>query len=254
MIAQCIKKYISDRKKNNLKESSDEFIIRYNKTNQPFNSNSIDTRRVVFISLLGLYQSWRSCPTHTLYSAIFMLPLKRNAIYYSEKYLQERQTSLLSELSMFHSDVEALRLFIELIKWKDSQQLVFWMLDDYEPTKNKDPLIGPFWYCFNQKITNLYDPITRKNYKSLNLNCEYWRKDNNKLSELYFKTMKFKTMKEILYKSNPSLHVIKAYGECEPVQFTCMSSLLLDDNDKQSNSENESNDWWISDLYDPYDI
>eukprot|EP01084_Bolivina_argentea_P002771 5137_1 len=72
---------------------NDDFIINYNKTNMINNNKidikSLDQRRVVFISLLGIYQTWRECPSFVLYSAIFVLPLKRDWLYNPEKYVNE---------------------------------------------------------------------------------------------------------------------------------------------------------------------
>ena len=73
---------------------------------------------------------------------------------------------------------------MELLRWKDGQRLVFWMLDDeYQYDENdtmdmskikknannkyENQLIAPFWKYFSQKLTNLYDPVCRANYNPL---------------------------------------------------------------------------------------
>eukprot|EP01083_Nonionella_stella_P129206 391927_1 len=48
-----------------------------------------DQGRVVFISLIGLYQTWTKCPSAVLFSSIFMLPLKKKWIYSATKYKNE---------------------------------------------------------------------------------------------------------------------------------------------------------------------
>ncbi len=65
--------------------------------------------------------------------------------------------------------------FIKLIKWKDSQTLVFWMLDEFDEQEpaNANPLIQSFWFDINQRLVQLYDPITANNYKPINLNMKW---------------------------------------------------------------------------------
>ncbi len=43
--------------------------------------------------------------------------------------------------------------FIELLKWKNSQGLVFWILNDYTKYANKheNKLVDTFWNYFNFK-------------------------------------------------------------------------------------------------------
>jgi len=103
--------------------------------------------------------------------------------------------------------------FIELIKWKDSQNLVMFMMDDWEyPNEElKNSLINPFWYHLSLKLEALYDPITRNNYKALQLNAEFYQSYTNKfdtesrsiLNELNFLTMEPMLIQEIIYQSNP---------------------------------------------------
>ena len=44
----------------------------------------LDPRRVVFVSLLGLYRTWMNTPTFILYSCLIILPLKRSWLYETE--------------------------------------------------------------------------------------------------------------------------------------------------------------------------
>ena len=48
-----------------------------------------DQRRLVFISLNGLYESWTDCPFAQMYSALLILPLKKEWIYSPKKYKKE---------------------------------------------------------------------------------------------------------------------------------------------------------------------
>eukprot|EP01084_Bolivina_argentea_P225288 380746_1 len=62
-----------DTNTNNKYNQNDDFIIKYNKTNlinnNKINIKSLDQRRVIFVSLIGLHHSWRECPSFVLYSA-----------------------------------------------------------------------------------------------------------------------------------------------------------------------------------------
>lgn len=40
--------------------------------------DSLDPRRVVFVSLFGLYRTWQDVPTYILYSCLIILPLHRD--------------------------------------------------------------------------------------------------------------------------------------------------------------------------------
>ena len=64
------------KKENKLFE---QFFIDYNRMysiSHQMNISSFNTKRTVFISIHGLYQTWRNCPPISLYNAIFILPLK----------------------------------------------------------------------------------------------------------------------------------------------------------------------------------
>ena len=51
--------------------------------------DTIDRRRVVFISLSGLYKSYKQCPSHVLYTSLMILPLKRSWIYNPSRYAKQ---------------------------------------------------------------------------------------------------------------------------------------------------------------------
>lgn len=64
----------------------DSFFVKYlnkNRGNMEVmdDISTFDQKRQVFISLIGLFQTWTKMPSHVLYSAIFCLPLKREWIY-----------------------------------------------------------------------------------------------------------------------------------------------------------------------------
>eukprot|EP01084_Bolivina_argentea_P221583 375248_1 len=205
--------------------SPDDFIKQYaqTNTNNLTDIKSLDLRRKIFISLICLFNTWKDCPNHILYSSIFLVPLKRAWIYNPSEYTEEIGSHFISKMNIF-SDATEINQFIELLKWKDHQHLIFWMLDEYENTdNNNNPLINPFWFDINKKLTNLYDPITGNTYNEINLNMEWWENKNKYISkynvktssilaEFYFLTKKFCCIQEILYQSNPkSFDVIKSY-------------------------------------------
>ena len=50
----------------------------HSQSNPQIDINSLDPRRVVFVSLFGLYRTWQDVPTYILYSCLIILPLKRS--------------------------------------------------------------------------------------------------------------------------------------------------------------------------------
>ena len=74
--------------------SADNFIIKFHKTyggNQLDDTALNDKRRIVFISLIGLFKSYKQCPSHILYTCLLVLPLKRKWIYNPNRYQRELQ-------------------------------------------------------------------------------------------------------------------------------------------------------------------
>eukprot|EP01083_Nonionella_stella_P209570 759550_1 len=208
-------------------EPKEHFIIKHFQNNTHTDTSidveSLDQRRVVFISLLGIYQTWRRVPSVILYSSIFLMPLKRQWIYKPSQFEKELKSHFVSKLSTFSDDTET-HDFIQLLRWKDKQSLVIWMLDDYDTHKQStNTLINPFWYYFSDKLSNMYDPITGNTYNKLHLNEDWWQTNQRSVgtnstnisiivNELMFLTMKFNAIKEILYQSNPnSLNPMKMY-------------------------------------------
>eukprot|EP01084_Bolivina_argentea_P223198 377679_1 len=238
------------------KADPNAFIIEHvqnNTHNHKIEIDTFDQRRLVFISLVGMIQTWKLCPPIQLYSALVLLPLKRDWIYHPELYSDEMHHHFISQVSSV-SDSKGRNEFLELIKWKDSQNLCFWMLDHEQSTS----LVHPFWEHLSNRLSDLYDPITRNKYTELHLDVQYWTKNDKYrtiqgikpqihqiMAELYFGTMKFKAMELIIYESNPkSLHPIRYYG----------STYLPPGNgtiDAVSECFDDPHNWWISTDYDP---
>ena len=89
---------------NNKILSNTDFILKYNKfeENKIKDINLLDQRRVIFISLIGLYTTWKNCPSIILYSAIFLLPLNQKWIYNPTKYKKDIQNSFFGQYTPFY--------------------------------------------------------------------------------------------------------------------------------------------------------
>eukprot|EP01083_Nonionella_stella_P063881 166012_1 len=209
-------------------KTNDSFIINFKKNctvNDPshFPETSCP-KRVVFISLIGLFQSYKKCPAHLLYSSVLFMPLKKEWIHHPSKYMEL-------------VDTYGQELF-ELIKWKDSQGLVIWARDEYRTTHQSYDLVHPFWQFVSEILVSLYDPITSRCYKPLILDVDNvsYKSDKIKMSdiltELYFKPLSYASMKTILNASNPdSFRVVTSYNDAviPPIEFV---KTLVDDCDE----------------------
>ncbi len=101
--------------------NNEDFIInhsQHNTKNDITDIKTFDERRKVFISLLGLIQSWQNCPSNVLYSAILILPLKLKWIYSSDKHLTELRT-----LSVFSKYAFNLNLYVSKLE-TDTDSLI----------------------------------------------------------------------------------------------------------------------------------
>jgi hypothetical protein len=188
-------------------------------------------KRAIFISLSGLFETWDQTPPFLLYSAIFILPLKEKWIYHPRRYKQELKDSDIADLSIFQNKngKKQLSQFIQLLRWKNSQNLVFWMLDyddlgDHMDDSNEAVLAHHFWLNLSAKLTKFYDPVTNQSYAPLKLlGADYKNLSKSELNgvrisailmELLMFTKKYETMKVILNASNPgSFHVITSYND-----------------------------------------
>eukprot|EP01084_Bolivina_argentea_P249991 418672_1 len=215
----------------------DQFVIELNHYQQEHGIiNNIsqqkiisDQRRVVFVSALGLYQTYLFCPAPILYSAIFILPIKKKWIYCPEQCKNEINKSIIKTHTIFQNEA-AWNNFTNLLKWKDRQNLMIWA--DNETFNDGETLVSEFWIQFSNKLITLYDPITKSRYNPIVLDRKWWQFDFDEskskyktnrykiLKELVFPTKEFKPMMEIIYQSNPSLHPVVSYQVAEqPVEF-----------------------------------
>eukprot|EP01083_Nonionella_stella_P067492 178568_1 len=209
----------------------DHFFIELQKQCDPLSAqkhDSLDDRRVVFISLIGLFKSYTLCPLHTLYSALCVLPIKRKWLYHLPQWIEKDREQLqsIATLSVFHSAPETIQ-FIRFLQWKDSQGLLLFMLDEDEDDIDTNSLVHPFWRHCSRKICTLFDTTNGCKYNPLHLSDTWWEMRHNKesqcaakyatdssaiLCELYFLTKTYKTMQEIIYQANPSMNPITFYS------------------------------------------
>ena len=82
-----IRKSLSKSSKTSSKIDETFFIEYHQQSQSRFNNlENVDLKkRVIFISLMGLYHSWRDCPSTVLLSSIFILPLRKQSIYQTNK-------------------------------------------------------------------------------------------------------------------------------------------------------------------------
>eukprot|EP01084_Bolivina_argentea_P283799 486156_1 len=218
----------------NKKLNHDAFIVQYNKYNKHKLTDPLllDNRRVVFVSLIGMYNTWHKCPPVVLHSALCVIQLKKNWIYQPSKYMNEIKTKD-GVFALFQYIQN--KSFLELLKWKDSQGTVFWMEDEINPSDpisvhNKEDIIAKSWHVLSNKLTSLYDPITGSTYNPIIFDKTFWTQKYDKemnyqsrfgakmvsvLIELYGLStkMKYKSVQEIIYQSNPkSLNVVTSYN------------------------------------------
>eukprot|EP01083_Nonionella_stella_P160493 524778_1 len=225
-----------------------------------------DQRRLVFVSLIGLFRSWKSVSLPSMCSALLLMPLHRQCIYEPYKYRGDFNRFL-------SSDTVEMQSFIDFLKFKDSQGLAVWMLDRCTPMcDDMDPLIDPFWYSLNQILTALVDPATGTRYSPLHLETKWWKhkcksidvRFSEILTELYLLSMKYRTMQEIIHQSNPNtLHPVVTYDEsethsCNKMRWTKTTSSGIrsmyrtNDSNVNDTDDNDNDTWWISEEYDPY--
>eukprot|EP00485_Elphidium_margaritaceum_P013081 CAMPEP_0202708464 /NCGR_PEP_ID=MMETSP1385-20130828/20666_1 /ASSEMBLY_ACC=CAM_ASM_000861 /TAXON_ID=933848 /ORGANISM="Elphidium margaritaceum" /LENGTH=585 /DNA_ID=CAMNT_0049367439 /DNA_START=121 /DNA_END=1878 /DNA_ORIENTATION=+ len=88
--------------------------------------------RVVFVSVIGLYASFRRIPTHILFSAIFIVKIKREWLYHPTLHAND-PNNVLHKL-LYDSDEE----FMRMLQWKDSQGLLVCMYHDNNNNDSDD--------------------------------------------------------------------------------------------------------------------
>merc|ERR1712228_155784 len=192
----------------------------------------VDDRRLVFVSLHGLCSSWKKIPSISLYTALFVLPLKKRWIYHPTDYSDALGTDFMQFMSQSvgFSEVQSIE-FVKLLRWKESQGLVLWIFDFMDKQHNVIPVgnerISSFWYAFNEKLISLYDHVNGQKYKAINLDKAWWQnkdkfmskynvKAADVLNEFYCLKVRCDAMREIIYQSNPkSLRPMIAYKDKE---------------------------------------
>eukprot|EP01084_Bolivina_argentea_P171852 297720_1 len=274
--APSVQEHIFSRTKKRLlskargNRDTDDFIISHHRLMQSKVSNgnmktdALDQRRTVFVSLIGLYQTFSDCPSHILYSALLIIPLKREWIVHPSQHVDALSSHFVSQFCSYHQEPDRVERFRQLLLWKDTQNLVFWCLDEAidqleEPRDGPHPSIDPFWQCLSRKLCGLYDPVHRQNYNPLVLDPEWWSKHNQNQFGVHSDVVctalrmrgniKYKAMQEILCQSNSrSLNVVVWYGQ--RVQHAFVNVVLRDDGE----DDQEEGEWFISTDYDPYDL
>ena len=84
--------------------TTDEYIIEYAKQqNHKKVDDSIRNRRIVFVSLIGLYQTWENVPAHILYTSIVILPFKQNWLNHPSQHQNDIKAHFASQVSAFHA-------------------------------------------------------------------------------------------------------------------------------------------------------
>lgn len=87
-----LKLLINERKLRKENKKYQEFFMSYNRIyniSHKMDISSLCSKRIVFISINGLFNTWRNIPPISLYNAIFILPLKQEWIQTPDKYKHE---------------------------------------------------------------------------------------------------------------------------------------------------------------------
>eukprot|EP01084_Bolivina_argentea_P112863 201246_1 len=101
-----------------------------------------DQRRIVFLSLMTLYKTWSLCPAEILFPSICILPLKKQWVFNPKKYTNDIQLNIQLNIDLSNNtNRKKFNDFLDLLKWKDSQNLCFWLHDE----------TVSFWQEFNKK-------------------------------------------------------------------------------------------------------
>mmetsp|Transcript_43280 Transcript_43280/g.71513 ORF Transcript_43280/g.71513 Transcript_43280/m.71513 type:complete len:258 (+) Transcript_43280:45-818(+) len=192
-------------------------------------TESFNPKRIVFISINGLYTTWKECPPTSLFNALFILPVGTDWIKSPFKY--DHQYSELLQNPEFNY----------LLQWKLSQGLLFCALDsDGDDSDDGPGSISPMWRKLSSRLQELYDPLSKLRYQSLMFDDIYW-KHNSSLSrcshgrftvnvqdvilELCVVRLKFKCVERILVESNATLNVITHFqtGSCDDDNHSSIS-------------------------------
>ena len=100
--SKFIKAKLNKRYNYNTHAFDDTFIIKHARSNKNHTKHiELDQRRLVFISLVGLYQTWRKVPSVLLYTSLILVPLKREWIYDPDKYGEQLKATFLTHVASF---------------------------------------------------------------------------------------------------------------------------------------------------------
>jgi len=194
------------------------------------NVHAFDERRIVFVSLVGLHKTWKETPIHVLYSCLILLPIGREWLPTSPKTtLFKKNNKPPAKPDGKHAEIANDEEFVTFLQFKNEQGFIFWAREDADADSQdsfsddaSDAFIAPFWKHVSQRLSKLYDPVSRQTYAPLK--CDDFFKDRDQfepqfeknraaiLAELYFAQMKFKAVQEILYQSNPTLNPIVSFA------------------------------------------
>mmetsp|Transcript_47799 Transcript_47799/g.76610 ORF Transcript_47799/g.76610 Transcript_47799/m.76610 type:complete len:258 (+) Transcript_47799:85-858(+) len=205
---------ISSNKKVNQKQY-EEFL---RKLNREQSANGLDEdleliladpRRLVFVSLSGLFRSYKQTPMILLYPAIFVLPIKR-------AWLDGKVRDEFTDTFIGLQDPAELEQFLHLLRWKDSQKLLFCQLDaldsDAVPSSGQG-MIASFWRDFSDRLVSLKLNALKLDDASIwkvgkrsasAFQSAYNTTSLAVMTELMCLTMKYAPMQHIIYESNPS--------------------------------------------------
>eukprot|EP00484_Ammonia_sp_Unknown_P000087 CAMPEP_0197020988 /NCGR_PEP_ID=MMETSP1384-20130603/1867_1 /TAXON_ID=29189 /ORGANISM="Ammonia sp." /LENGTH=251 /DNA_ID=CAMNT_0042448723 /DNA_START=42 /DNA_END=797 /DNA_ORIENTATION=+ len=225
-----------------------EFVVHLN-TQQSENGIHEDTngtslnKRLVFCSLVGLFQTYKQTPMVLLYPAICILPLKSEWIDDPVKYTAELNNTIIAQMPLFYHDPLEFALFWRLLQWKKQQNLLFCMLDCYEEDAEQTGQIAPFWLQFSRKLVSmklngLQCLFKRPRKFESKYNCKYIEV----FAELCCLRMQFKSIQEIIHQTNPDslLPIVSYTPNREDIgQRATFSASIID-----------GSEWYIADDYD----
>ena len=146
----------------------------------------------------------------------------------------------------------AIQQYLQFLKFKDNQNLIFWADDNY-PSYHNVERVAAFYMYLSERLINMYCPIKKKCYSPLNIlktttiasdkqyQSHFGVSKGDLLKEIYFLTLKFKPMMEIIYQSNgESLNPMISYSS-QNVNIKYTQNII--------NSELEMDGFWISPDY-----
>ena len=60
-----------------------------------------------------------------------------------------------------------------MLKWKDSQRLVVWMMDEYKNMDTEHWIATPY-QTLSEILATLYDPVTGGTYNRIQYDTKWW--------------------------------------------------------------------------------